>query len=119
MTDSVFPLIIETGIGVDLTGDDATKAAMRAVEDTIRRVLFPRMRDVLPGGDRANMRVDATIAVPGADRVDTDAVRGKFPYGQVTVTAVEGGHRQPNGLVGDDGHEGVILVAVAVISVGW
>lgn len=119
MTDSVFPLIIETGIGVDLTGDDATKAAMRAVEDTIRRVLFPRMRDVLPGGDRANMRVEATIAVPGADRVDTDAVRAKFPYGQVTVTAVEGGHRQPNGLIGDDGREGVILVAVAVISVGW
>ena len=48
MSDSVFPLIIETGIGVDLTGDDATKAALRAVEDTIRRVLFPRMRDVLP-----------------------------------------------------------------------
>ena len=119
MTDSVFPLIIETGIGVDLTGDDATKAAMRAVEDTIRRVLFPRMRDVLPGGDRANMRVEATIAVPGADRVDTDAVRTKFPYGQVTVTAVEGGHRQPNGLIGDDGREGVILVAVAVVSVGW
>jgi uncharacterized protein (TIGR02058 family) len=119
MSDSVFPLIIETGIGVDLTGDDATKASVRAVEDTIRRVLFPRMRDVLPGGDRANMRVEATIAVPGADRVDVDAVRGRFPYGQVAVTAVEGGHRQPNGLVDDDGHEGVILVAVAVISVGW
>jgi hypothetical protein len=37
----------------------------------------------------------------------------------VTVTAVEGGHRQPNGLMDDDGHEGTILVAVAVISVGW
>lgn len=119
MSDSVFPLIIETGIGVDLTGDDATKAAVRAVEDTIRRVLFPRMRDVLPGGDRANMRVEATIAVPGAERVDADAVRARFPYGQVAVTVVEGGHRQPNGLMDDDGHEGVILVAVAVISVGW
>ena len=119
MTDSVFPLIIETGIGVDLTGDDATKAAMRAVEDTIRRVLFPHMRDILPDNDRANMRVEATIAVPGADRVDTDAVREKFPYGQVTVAAVEGGHRQPNGLIDDDGNEGVILVAIAVIAVGW
>jgi hypothetical protein len=119
VTDSVFPLIIETGIGVDLTGDDATKAAARAVEDTIRRVLFPRMRDILPGNDRANMRVEATIAVPGADRVDTGAVRAKFPYGQVSVTAVEGGHRQPNGLLDDDGDEGVILVAIAVISVGW
>ena len=119
MTDSVFPLLIETGVGVDLTGDDATKAAMRAVDDAIHRVLFPRMRDVLPGNDRANMRVDATIAVPGADRVDTDAVRAKFPYGQVTVTAVEGGHRQPNGLIGDDGAEGTILVAVIVVAVGW
>lgn len=119
MSDGVFPLIVETGIGVDLTGDDATKAAVRAVEDTIRRVLFPRMRDVLPDGDRANMRVEATIAVPGADRVDVDDVRGRFPYGAVTVRAVEGGHRQPNGLIGDDGVEGVILVAVAVIAVGW
>jgi len=119
VTDGIFPLIIETGIGVDLTGDDATKAATRAVEDSIRRVLFPRLRDVLPGNDRANMRVEATIAVPGADRVDIDTVRARFPYGQVTVTAVEGGHRQPNGLIGDDGREGVILVAVAVISVGW
>ena len=119
MTDTVFPLIIETGIGVDLTGDDATKAAMRAVEDTIRRVLFPRMRDILPDNDRANMRVEATIAVPGAGRVNTDAVRDKFPYGQVTVTAVEGGHRQPNGLTDADGNEGVILVAIAVIAVGW
>jgi hypothetical protein len=40
MTDSVFPLIVETGIGVDLTGDDATKAALRAVEDTIRRTVI-------------------------------------------------------------------------------
>jgi hypothetical protein len=37
----------------------------------------------------------------------------------VTVRAVDGGHRQPNGLIGDDGLEGAILVAVAVISVGW
>ncbi|MFM9098611.1 MAG: Lin0512 family protein, partial [Phycisphaerales bacterium] len=102
-----------------MASSDATKAAVRAVEDTIRRVLFPRMRDVLPDGDRANMRVEATIAVPGADRVDVDDVCGRFPYGKVTVRAVEGGHRQPNGLIGDDGTEGVILVAVAVIAVGW
>lgn len=119
MSDGVFPLILETGIGLDLTGDDATKAAVRAVDDTIRRVLFPRMRDLLPEGDRANMRVEATIAVPGPDRVHLAAVRGRFPYGQVTVRAVEGGHRQPNGLIGDDGTEGAILVAVAVIAVGW
>lgn len=119
MTGSVFPLIVETGMGVDLTGDDATKAAVRAVEDTIRRVLFPGMRDVLPGHDRANMRVEATIAVPGAERVDLEVVKGRFPYGKVTVRAVEGGHRQPNGLMDDHGHEGTILVAVAVIAVGW
>ena len=119
MSTSVFPLIVETGMGVDLTGDEPTQAAVRAVEDTIRRVLFPRMRDLLPGRDRASMRVDATIAVPGHDRVDTDQVSARFPYGRVSVQAVAGGHRQPNGLIGDDGTEGVILVAVAVVSVGW
>ena len=119
MSTSVFPLIVETGMGVDLTGDDPTKAALRAVEDTLRRVLFPRMRDLLPGGDRANMRVEATIAVPGHDRVDADQVAARFPYGRVSVQAVPGGHRQPNGLVDADGTEGVILIAVAVVSVGW
>jgi len=119
MSDGVFPLIVETGLGVDLTGDDATTAAVRAVEDAIRRVLFPRMRDLLPGGDRANMRVEATIAVPGPERVDLQAVRERFPYGAVSVNAVDGGHRQSNGLVDDHGAEGVILVAVAVIAVGW
>ena len=117
MTRSVFPLIVETGMGVDLTGDDPTKAALRAVEDTIRRVLFPRMRDLLPGGDRANMRVEATVAVPGHDRVDTAQVAARFPYGRVSVQAVPGGHCQPNGLMDDDGTEGVILIAVAVIAV--
>ena len=46
-------------------------------------------------------------------------MRGRFPYGRVTVRVVEGGHRQPNGLIAEDGTEGVILVAVAVIAVGW
>lgn len=119
MTEGVFPLIIETGMGVDLTGDDATKAAVRAVEDAIHRVLFPRMRDVLPGNDRANMRVEVTIAVPDPGPVDTDVVAGVFPYGRVSVRAVEGGLRQPNGLVDDDGQEGVTLIAVALIAVGW
>ncbi|MSO44442.1 MAG: hypothetical protein EXQ74_03890 [Thermoleophilia bacterium] len=119
MTDSVFPLLLETGMGVDLTGDDATKAACRAVEATIHRNLFPRMADVLPGNDRANMRVEVTVAVPDPDQVDLDVVAGLLPYGRVSVRAVPGGLRQPNGLIGDDGEEGTILVAIAIIGVGW
>ncbi len=119
MTDSVFPLLIETGIGVDLTGGDPTKAALRAVEDSIRRVFFPGMQHLLPGNDRANMRVEATIAVPCPEQVNVAAVQATFPYGTVKVTAVAGGHQQPNGLFDDDGNECLILVAVAVIAVGW
>lgn len=119
MTDSVFPLLIETGIGVDLTGGDPTKAALRAVEDSIRRVIFPGMQHLLPGNDRANMRVEATIAVPCPEQVDIAAVQAMFPYGTVKVTAVAGGHQQTNGLFDDDGNECLILVAVAVIAVGW
>lgn len=119
MSDHVFPLILETGIGVDLHGADATKAAVRAVQDTIRRVSFPGLPALLPGGDRANMRVDVTIAVPDPVAVDTDAVKAVLPYGRITVTAVVGGLRAPNGMQDEDGSDGRILIAVALIAVGW
>lgn len=119
MSEHVFPLILETGIGVDLHGADPTKAAVRAVEDTIRRVSFPGLAAVLPGGDRASMRVDVTVAVPDPTAVDTDAVKAVLPYGRITVTAVTGGLIAPNGMTDDDGRDGRILIAVVLIAVGW
>lgn len=120
MTDpqpSVFPAFLEMGLGVDLVGEDMTKAARRAVREAIGRTSLPGITRLVPGGDRARMRVEATVAVPRPDEVDADAVAAEFPYGTVRVLPVAGGLRTPNG-TGVEGADHMIC-AVAVVAVGW
>lgn len=106
------------GLGVDLVGEDATKAARRAVREAIGRTSLPGLRDLIPSRDRADMRVEATIAVPHHETVDRDAVAAEFPYGRVTVIPVPGGLRAPNGTDAGPGEDHMIC-AVARIAVGW
>ena len=116
-TSPVFPMFYEMGMGIDLVGEDMTKAAQRAVREAINRTSLPGITHLVPGGDRANMRVQVTVAVPRPDEVDADAVAAEFPYGTVDVTAVEGGIRTPNGT--DYGPERDHLIgALVVIAVG-
>lgn len=114
---SVFPAFLEMGLGVDLVGEDMTKVACRAVREAIGRTSLPGITRLVPDGDRANMRVEATVAVPRPEEVDTAVVAAEFPYGTVTVTPVAGGLRTPNG-TGTPGADHM-LCAVAVIAVGW
>lgn len=113
-----FPVFLEMGLGVDLVGEDATTAARRAVREAIGRTSLPGLRDLIPSRDRADMRVEATVAVPGHESVDRDAVAAEFPYGRVTVIPVAGGLRTPNGTDGGPGADHMIC-AVAVVAVGW
>lgn len=113
-----FPVFLEMGLGVDLVGEDATKAARRAVREAIGRTSLPGVRALIPSGDRADMRVEVTVAVPGHEAVDAGAVAGEFPYGRVLVTPVAGGLRIPNGTDGGPGADHMIC-AVAVVAVGW
>ncbi|MHC2588711.1 uncharacterized protein (TIGR02058 family) [Bradyrhizobium ottawaense] len=81
--------VTEMGMGVDVHGRDATKAAKRAVSDAIRHSSLGFFRMI---GKTANdMFVDVTIAVPNPEAVDKEAVAKELPYGTVTVTAVKGG----------------------------
>src|SRR5260370_22105543 len=87
-------LVFEFGMGVDVHGQDCTKAARRAVSDAIRHSslpLFSRIRE--RGG---TMVVQVTVAVPDPEMVDLDAVKAELPHGEVTVRAVSGGLRVPN-----------------------
>jgi uncharacterized protein (TIGR02058 family) len=115
---STFPLFLEMGLGVDLVGEDTTTAARRAVREAIGRTSLPGMRRLIPDGDMSRMRVQATIAVPRPEAVDTAAVAAEFPYGDITVTPVPGGLRMPNGTTAGPGEDHLIC-AVAVIAVGW
>jgi uncharacterized protein (TIGR02058 family) len=114
----MFPLVIEMGLGVDLHGEDQTKAARRAVREAIGRVSLPGMRGLLPDGDLARMRVEVTVAVPRPEEVDAAAVAGELPYGRIAVTAVPGGLRAPGGVPTGAGPD-YLTCAVALIAVGW
>src|ERR1700748_790145 len=99
----------ERGVGVDVHGKDATKAAKRAVSDAIRHSSLGFFR--LVGKTSSDMFVDVTIAVPHPDAVDTSAVAKELPYGTVTVTAVKGGLEIP----AEQGSDSILIATAAVI----
>jgi uncharacterized protein (TIGR02058 family) len=113
------PAFLEMGLGVDLFGEDQTKAARRAVREAIGRTSLPGITRLTPGGRREDMRVRVTVAVPRPDEVDRAAVAGELPYGEVEVVPVEGGMRTPNGTLDDEGAPAHLTIATAVVAVGW
>jgi uncharacterized protein (TIGR02058 family) len=101
--------ITEMGMGVDVHGRDATKAARRAVSDAIRHSSLGFFR--MLGKTSSDMFVDVTIGVPDPDAVDTSAVAKELPYGTVTVTAVKGGLKVDD----ERGGDAIIIANAAVI----
>ena len=100
------PLVFEFGMGVDVHGADATKAACRAVSDAIRHSSLPLFQDIRERGGR--MLVDVAVGVPDPAAVDVERVRRELPHGEVTVRPIAGGLRVP----GAD-----VLIACVVITV--
>jgi uncharacterized protein (TIGR02058 family) len=101
--------ITEMGMGVDVHGKDATKAAKRAVSDAIRHSSLSFVR--LFGQTPHDMFVDVMIAVPDPDGVDIAAVAKELPYGTVTVKAVKGGLEIP----AEQGGDSILIANAAVI----
>src|SRR3954464_5274183 len=101
--------ITEMGMGVDVHGRDATKAAKRAVSDAIRHSSLGFFR--MLGKTASDMFVDVTIGVPDPGAVDTAAVAAELPYGKVTVTAVKGGLKVP----AESGGDAIVIANAAVI----
>jgi uncharacterized protein (TIGR02058 family) len=101
--------ITEMGMGVDVHGRDATKAAKRAVSDAIRHSSLGFFRFV--GKTPHDMLVDVTIGVPNPEAVDTAAVAKELPYGTVTVTAVKGGLE----IAAETGSDAIIIANAAVL----
>src|SRR5262249_7861998 len=85
--------ITEMGMGVDVHGKDATKAAKRAVSDAIRHSSLSFVR--LFGKTPHDMFVEVTIGVPNPEAVDTQAVAKELPYGMVTVTGAKAALKIP------------------------
>ena len=101
--------ITEMGMGVDVHGRDATKAAKRAVSDAIRHSSLGFVR--LFGKTPHDMFVDVVIGVPNPEGVDTAAVAKELPYGKVTVTAEKGGLE----ITAESGGDAILIANAAVI----
>ena len=104
------PSVLEFGMGVDVHGRDATKAACRAVSDAIRHSSLPLVQELRDRGGR--MLVDVTVAVPDPASVDIETVRRELPHGEITVRAVAGGLQVP-------GADTMIACAAITVSIEY
>ncbi len=80
---------LEIGHGTSLRRMDYTAAARRAIQNALWR----NSLTVAPafGFPKEAMIVDVDIAVQDPAKVDTDALKDMFPYGQIAITASHGG----------------------------
>ena len=101
------PYVLEFGMGVDLHGEDCTKAACRAVFDAVRHSSLPLLQEIRERG--GTMLVDVTVAVPDPATVDLERGKAELPHGEVSVHAVSGGLRVP-------GRETIIACASIAVS---
>lgn len=100
------------GMGVDVHGNDYTKAAKRAVSDALRHSSLNFFNAA--GKSRDDMLVEVRIGVQKPDEVDVAAVAEEIPYGTPTVKAFLGG-LDVEAPSGDDG----LVIANAAILVNF
>lgn len=115
-------LFIETGMGIDVHGQDVNEAGSRAVKDAIHYNSMPGIRTILPDNDLNNMRVHIKLAVPmDKEKLDKEKIRALIPYGKVTVEVMDGGMVSSSGIIlKDQGDKNDLMYIVnAVIEVGY
>jgi len=115
-------MFIEIGMGIDLHGQNVTKAAVRAVQNAIHHNSMPGLRTVLPDHDLNRMHVRVKLAVPAdKDKLDLEQVRAELPYGQVTFEVADGGMLTTSGVVlpDKDDQNDLIYVVIASVEVGY
>lgn len=90
-------LLTEFGMGSSLRRQDYTEAATRAVKDALWHNSINLAE--LFGKDKEDMQITVEVAVAQPDQIDATKIAEIFPYGQVTVTPVNGGLDvpRPNG----------------------
>jgi uncharacterized protein (TIGR02058 family) len=103
-------VLTEFGMGSSLRRRDYTEAARRALKDALWHNSI-NMAELF-GQSKEAMLIDVEIAVQAPDQVDCDALKSVFPYGQINVTATQGGLDVPR----PDGNPTVIANAAISVS---
>ncbi|SLM90063.1 hypothetical protein FM106_01215 [Brachybacterium faecium] len=93
-------LFIQTGFGVDVHGQDVTKAAVRAVDNAIYHNSMAGIEAMLPNEDLNNMCVTVKLAIPTDEsELDIEAIKARIPFGTVTVETQRGGMVTTHGII--------------------
>ncbi|HCD28108.1 MAG: hypothetical protein EVA91_11525 [SAR116 cluster bacterium] len=101
--------VTEMGMGTDVHGRDATKAACRAVSDAIRHSSLNFFKAL--GKTPHDMHITVLIGVPEPNSVDADKVAAELPYGTVTVTVQQGGLSVPS----ESGDDAITIANAAIL----
>jgi uncharacterized protein (TIGR02058 family) len=115
-------MFIETGMGIDVHGQNITKAAIRAVQNAIHFNSMPGIRSVLPENNRDNMRVNVKLAIPcDKEKLDIEAVKEVLPFGIKTVEVMDGGMLTTSGIVLEEkgDQNDMMYIVVASVQVGY
>ena len=104
-------MLLEIGMGTDIRGSDPTKAACRALRDALWHNTIAIAQAM--GQTPEAMIVDVHIGVPRPHEVDKAQVLAVLPYGNGSVTVVDGGLEIPN----DAGTDSTLIAnACAIVS---
>lgn len=82
--------IIEFGYGLDLHGQDVTKAAKKAVEDAISHSCLSGL-DEICNINLNDIVVNVTVAVSRPEEIDEEVIKSVLPIGEKYVKAIKGG----------------------------
>ena len=111
--------LVEVGTGVDLHGEDETKAAQKAVKDAISHSSMVGLGQLFNVKSFSELEealmVDVTIATPNPEKVDGDAVLATLPEGRRRINVIEGGLRFPAETTREEAKTHAIVMANAVI----
>ncbi len=102
-------MVIELGMGTDLTGADYTKAAIRALRDALWHNSLTIAAAL--GQSPHDMHVEVLIGVPKPSEVDKAAVAAVLPYGKSTVEVMEGGLE----IMNDEGTNLTVMANAAAV----
>ncbi|MCJ7575043.1 Lin0512 family protein [Candidatus Bathyarchaeota archaeon] len=113
--------LVEVGTGVDLHGEDETKAAQRAVKDAISHSSMVGLGQLFKIKSFSELEealmVDVTVATPNPEKVDGDAVLATLPEGKRRISVIKGGLRFPAEDTKEEARTHAIVMANAVIVV--
>ncbi|MBY7145114.1 Lin0512 family protein [Virgibacillus sp. NKC19-3] len=115
-------LFVQTGSGIDVHGQNITKAATRAVENAIWYNSMPGIEKFLPEQKLENMKVIVKLALPlDREKLDTAKIKEAIPYGTVDVELTEGGMATSSGIILEDKDDenDLMYIVNAAVEVGY